>query len=243
VNALIRTELLKLAANRLVRGLLVAGALLAAARLAMVVRATGTAAGVDPHTTAATVTMLSGAGLGAIALLLVGATAVSGEVRHATLTATFLAVPHRRAVVIAKLVTYTGAGACFGLLLEALGLATSAATGLLGPLTASVWAGMAATVLASALLAALGVAVGLLIRNQTAALVTPLVWLVVVEPLTQSFGLRGLSPWLPGTLTGELGPARATGSLPPAVAATVLLSYVLILAVIGARRLVRADIG
>jgi hypothetical protein len=69
------------------------------------------------------------------------------------------------------------------------------------------------------------------------------VWLLVVEPLTRSFGITFLTPWLPGTLPGELGPVTMAGSLAPPTAAVVLILYVATLGMLGALRLRRTDIG
>jgi ABC-2 type transport system permease protein len=243
MTSLIGTELLKLRLTRGTWGFAAAAVVLAAVRMVMVVVSAGTAEGVDKGTTTATLTMVGAASLGTMALLLVGATAVTGEFRHATITATLLTTPHRRCVVAAKLIAYAIAGAVLstGLLIGA--LAVAAATGLAGPLRTTVLHAAVATIAAGVFLALLGVAIGLLVRSQTVALVAPVLWLFVVEPLTRSFGLTALTPWLPGTLPAELGPGAPAGSLPPLLAAAVLALYVAVLGLLGARRLERADIA
>jgi ABC-2 type transport system permease protein len=243
MSSLIGTELLKLRLTRGTWGFVAAAVVLAAVRMIMVMLSAGTAAGVDRGTTTATLTMVGAVGLAAMVLLLLGATVVTGEFRHATITATLLTTPHRRSVVTAKLAASAIAGAVLstGLLIGA--LAVAAASGLAGPLRTTVLHAAVATVAAGMLLALLGVAIGLLVRNQTVALVAPLVWLVVIEPLTRSFGLTVLTPWLPGSLLADLGPGAPAGSPPPLMAAAILALYVAALTMLGARRLQRADIA
>jgi ABC-type transport system involved in multi-copper enzyme maturation permease subunit len=243
MSALIAAELLKLRLTRATWGFVAAAVVLAAVRTAMVVLSAGTAAGVSRGTTAATTTLIGAAGLGTVVFMLLGATAMAGEFQHATITATLLNTPHRRAVVMAKFIAYAIAGAVVSGALVAGALAVALATGLAGPMQAAVLHAAAATIVGGVFLTSLGVGVGLLIHNQTVALATPLVWLVIAEPLTRSFGLTFLTPWLPGTLPGELGPSTPAGSLAPAVAAAVLAGYVTTLGALGARRLRRADIG
>src|SRR4051794_8895172 len=243
MNALIAAELLKLRLTRATWGFVAAAVVLAAVRMALVVLSAGTAAGVSRGTTAATTTLIDATGLGTVVLLLLGATAIAGEFQHATITATLLNTPHRRPVVLAKFIAYAIAGAAVSTVLVADALAVALATGLAGPLQATVLHAAAATIVGGVFLTSLGVGVGLLIHNQTVALATPLVWLVIVEPLTRSFGITVLTPWLPGILPGELGPSGAAGSPGPALAAAALAVYVTALGVLGARRLRRADIG
>jgi ABC-2 type transport system permease protein len=243
MSALIATELLKLRLTRATWGFVAAAVLLAAVRMALVVLGTGTAAGVTRGTTTATTTLIGATGLGTVALLLLGATAMPGEFRHATITATLLDTPHRRSVVMAKFIAYAITGAVVSTALVAAAFVVAVATGLAGPLQPTVLHAAAATIVGGVFLTSLGVGVGLLIDNQTVALAIPLVWLVVVEPLTRSFGITVLTPWLPGTLPGELGPSAAAGSPGPALAAAALAVYVTTLGVLGARRLRRADIG
>jgi ABC-2 type transport system permease protein len=243
MSSLIAAELLKLRFTRATWGFAAVPVVLAALRMVLVVVSAGTAAGVRKDTTAATLTLIGASGLGTLALLLLGATAITGEFRHATITATLLNTPRRRSVVIAKFVAYAIAGALMSTVLVIGALAVALTTGLAGPLQPAVLHAGVATVVGGVLLTSLGVGVGLLVHNQAVALVAPVIWFVVVEPLTRSFHLTFLTPWLPGTLLGELGPWTAAGSLPPAVAAAILALYVTTLGVFGARRLHRADIG
>jgi ABC-2 type transport system permease protein len=242
MKTLIAAEILKLRLTPLTWGFVGGAVGLAALRMAMVVLSAGTAAGVARASTTATLTMLGAASLGSVMLLLLGVTAVTSEYRHATIAATVLVVPNRRSVVIAKFLAYALVGALLGLGLALLGLAVGTATRVGGRLGLYLLPVIPAAVLGAVFLSALGVGIGLLIHNQVVALVVPVTWLLIVEPLTQSFGLRFLLPWLPGTLTGELGPGGPAGSLPPWLAGVTLSVYCLLLAVLGTHRLQRADI-
>ena len=132
--------------------------------------------------------------------LILGALAVTNELRHGTITPVFLTAPKRGRIMAAKLTTYTVAA--LGVIVVALGLATAVAAVWLSAKGVSVNVDTAAVlailrVLAVFSLAAtLGVGLGALIRNQIAAVVGVLVWMLVVENL-----LRGLAPswgrWLP----------------------------------------------
>lgn len=243
MTALIATELWKVRLTRTTWGFVAAAVVLSLVRMALVVTGAGTAAGVDRGSTEATLTMVGAAAFGTLALLLFGVTAVSGEFRHATITATLLSTPRRRSVVAAKAIAYAAVGGLVGVALAGLSLVTAMVTGLAGPVDADVLHALLATVLGAVVMTLFGVGTGLLIHNQTIAMVVPLVWLLVVEPMTRSYGLHALYPWLPGTLPGELGPWRAPGMLSPWLAALVLTAYLLAMGLFGARRLERADIG
>jgi ABC-2 type transport system permease protein len=243
MSALVAAELLKLRLTRATWGFVAAALVLAAVRMFLIVKSAGTAAGVDKGTTTATLTLVGGAGLGTVVLLLLGATAMTGEFRHATITATLLNTPYRRSVVFAKFIAFATAGALMSTALVLGALAVALTTGLAGPLHATVLSAAGATVVGGVFFTLIGVAVGLLVRNQTVALVVPVVWLVVVEPLTRSFGLTFLTPWLPGSLPAELGPLDAARTVPPLAAAAVLALYVAALGAAGVWRLRRMDIG
>jgi ABC-2 type transport system permease protein len=105
-----------------------------------------------------------------------------------------------------------------------------------------------ARLLAGALLmfacwALLGVGLGAMVRNQTVAVVVPLVWFGVVETLVPAQpALLWLHPWLPGALTGAIGGDDSPGALPAWAALVVFLAYTLVLLLAGTRRIVRLDV-
>ena len=96
--------------------------------------------------------------------------------------------------------------------------------------------------LAAACWAWLGLAVGLLVRHQAAALLLPLLWLLVVETLLSSYGLRVLLPWTPGGATRAMSGDQFAGALPVWAAALVLVGYAAALTAAGTHRLVRSDV-
>jgi ABC-2 type transport system permease protein len=123
-------------------------------------------------------------------ILLLAVIGISGEWRHRTITSSMLAAPDRRRFLAAKAIAFGTAGLVLSLLI-ALGVAVTGVAILsvrdlplpeLGELAAQVGrnAGLAA------MLGAFGVAIGALIRNQIAAVVTLLVIMFVVEPVVLS---------------------------------------------------------
>jgi hypothetical protein len=137
--------------------------------------------------------------IGYVFPVLLGALAVTGEVRHQTLTPTFLATPRRGVVLGAKLLVLLGFGAVFGLV----GLAASvgagagvlAAFGLDTELGSSdTWAMFARLVLAMALWAAVGIGLGSVVTNQVAVIVIVVAFTQFVEPVLRSVG--ALADWL-----------------------------------------------
>lgn len=243
MTALTATELLRLRVTRATWVLLAVATALSALRVAMVLQGAGTAAGVERGTTQATLTLAGAAGAGTLLALFLGVLAVTGETRHATLTATLLNVPDRRRVVVAKVLALVVAGAAAAGALSALGVLAGVATGVAGPVgTGSALQVVTAVVLGGAFWGWLGVGVGLVVPHQTAALVVPVAWLLLVEPLVGSFGLDALSPWLPGALPAALAGLAGAGAPPAWAAFGALAVYGLALTVVGTRLLSRRDV-
>lgn len=156
----------------------------------------------------------SATAIGYVFPLLYGTMAVTGELRHQTITPTFLAVPQRPVSLAAKLGVQAGLGALYG-------VAGFAATLLAGAvvLTAfdvdpglgdtSTWTLVVRGVLAMALWGTVGVGVGALLRNQIAAIVVVLAFTQFVEPI-----LRVVSALTPVTAQiGRFLPGAASDSL------------------------------
>ena len=97
---------------------------------------------------------------------------------------------------------------------------------------------------ATALYAMVGVGLGSLIRNQTAAVVVALVWVMVVEGLLVSF-LPEVGRWLPGGAVAALtGVTTENGGLLPMWAGALLFAaYGLAFAAAGTRFVMRRDIA
>ena len=152
--------------------------------------------------------------VGYVIPLILGALAVTGEVRHRTLTPTFLAVPSRARVLGAKLVVMVVAGAALGLV----GLVASVGLGggvlaLVGvdPLLGEggTWLLAARVLLAMGLWAAVGVGVGSLIPNQIAAVVVVIAFTQFVEPLLRT----AAAFWEPAAQVARFLPGAASDAL------------------------------
>jgi ABC-2 type transport system permease protein len=159
-------------------------------------------------------------------------------------TSTFLVTPRRWRVLAAK----AAACALTGPLVVVVLLATMWTVGVLADaIDPRVDAGLLAITGPSMLIAAcwalLGVGVGAVVRNQTLAVLAPLVWFLLIEMLIPAFGLDRLVPWLPGGATLALAGGRLAGGLPAWAALGVLVGYGLALLVPGGRGIARRDIG
>ncbi|HEX6679482.1 MAG TPA: ABC transporter permease, partial [Gaiellaceae bacterium] len=134
------------------------------------------------------------AGLTGVIAILIGAILVTAEYAHGTINQSFLAVPVRGKLLVAKL---------FAALLVVLVLAVAA--DLVTLLIAELWfhgrgvtlhlgrytlAPLLGTIGVSMLAAAIGIGVGALFRRQTAAVVTILLWLLIGEAVIGIIGDR-----------------------------------------------------
>lgn len=175
-------------------------------------------------------------GFTAIVPALFGATALTSEYRHRTISVTFLHEPRRARVLSAKLFVYAVAGAGYGLILAtAAGLALYGGAAVRG-LTVGAEPTVVLRILASLMVTmmvytVLGVGVGAVLRNQTATLIVLGGYLYMVEhALAIIPGFQVIYPFLPGGATAsltdftllsqaavELG-ITATPLLPPALA-------------------------
>lgn len=176
---------------------------------------------------------------------------LTGEFRHRTVTATFLATPLRWRVVAAKLVTYglIGAGfalACVGLVVT-MGTPWLAGKGIDLVLDEhGVPATIAGVVAAGMAFGLLGVALGALLRDQVATVVGLLIYRFVAEPILTSVpALHDWTLWLPGTAASGLAGSSLENRefLAPGLAALVLAAYVAVVTIAGAVATTRRDIG
>jgi ABC-2 type transport system permease protein len=247
MTRLIRAEVAKLRTVRLFYG--VAATMAAFGAITVVANVTSAGQQGSPPLSAddlpaivgAPATMLAGAAL------LLGILGMAGEFRHHTITQTFLATPDRGRVVAAKLAAYLVAGIAVAALtlavtmavalpwLSAKGLDVSVLDGELGRV-------LAGTLLAAGLCGMLGVGVGALVRNQVAALVGVLVWVVVVEGLLLNLlNAPSLGKWLPSTVAAAL--TNPGGDhLSRWAAGLLFAAYGFAFALVGTRFVVRRDI-
>jgi ABC-2 type transport system permease protein len=245
---LVRAEFTKLATTRVVYGM--AAVMAAFAVLTVVALATtpdiegNPALSADslPMFVAAPVTLVSGAAL------LLGILGVAGEFRHQTVTQTFLVTPDRGRVVAAKLVAYPLAG--IALALATLAVTAAAAAGWLAAkgitpslLDARLGRVVGVAVLGAGLCGLVGVGVGALVRNQVAALVGTLVWVLLVEGLLMVLlNAPSLGKWLPSAAAAAAITSPGGAHLSRLAGTLVFAAYGLALALVGTRLVVRRDI-
>ena len=193
--------------------------------------------------------VFSSAASGTVIVLIIGILVMAGEFRHNTATSTFLVSPDRKQVVGAKLVASTLVGAGLAAAASALTLAIALPWLAIKNVDVSVWSGDVGFVLlgaiaATALYAMVGVGLGSLIRNQTAAVVIAMVWVMIVEGLLVQF-VPDVGRWLPGGAVAALtGVTTENGGLLSMWAGALLFAgYGLAFATAGTRLVLRRDIA
>src|SRR6266511_2779241 len=204
-----------------------------------------------PLDTAAGLTaMLTRNGLGMLMAAVFGVTVSSGEFRHGTATTTYLGIPGRVRVLIAKAIVAAGFGLLFGLvaagLTTGITLAFVAAKGYPVALGWGTIARFAAgAILGSGLLAAVGVGLGSLLRGQLAAIVTVFAWGFVVEQLIGGL-FDSAQPYLPYTAATTMAGATlggGTSALPFAAAAALVAGVAALLSAVAAQTTVQRDVA
>ncbi len=261
MSRLVRTELLKLATMRLTYGLLAVAAALTALFSLLENNQAGTSGtGVPPISTAdglRTVTTVTGFAMLIAAVL--GSIIANGEFRHSTATLTYLTVPRRARVLIAKTAAAVSAGSVFGLvagiIATGVGLIFVAAHGDPVALSTGTLVGhVAGAIVGAALLAALGVSVGSLVRSQLATVIGIFVWAIIIESVIGGL-YTSVRPYLPYTAATTLagaklgnaafGPAHGLngGEALPFAAATALIAAIAAAAAfVASRTTLRRDI-
>ncbi|MFE6506927.1 hypothetical protein ACFVDI_10180 [Nocardioides sp. NPDC057767] len=253
MRPLVTSEIRKLFSTRLWLWLLLAAMALTALYAALLIGFSD-----DPDTMTAPLdsavgqqTLFAVASGGANTLVAVlAAIGVTGEFRHRTATATFLATPRRWRVVAAKLAVYAVVGAGYAvmclLVVALIAWPWLGAKGIdvapLGNALPGTYAGVVADV---TIFAVLGVGLGALVRNQVAAVVGLLVYRFVAEPIVTA--VPALSDWtayLPGSASAALTQVSLSTQdyLDPWLGGLVLAGYGLLLAVVGSRVSVGRDV-
>jgi len=244
MTALVRTELLKLLWTRATWGFLTAALLLVGGRVLLLLDGVGQVGGPARGSTELALAVLGCSGLGIFVIVSLGVVSVTREFHSSTWTATLLVTPGRRRLVVAKVLAASVVGAGLSALLLAVAAVAGLASGdVVFRLEPSIVRFVVGAVAAGACWAWLGVGVGVLVQNQTVALLLPVAWLLVVETLLASYGLRALLPWTPGGATRAVAGEEFPGGLPVWAALSLLVGYATALTMAGARRLLRADVG
>jgi ABC-2 type transport system permease protein len=178
---------------------------------------------------------------------LVGAMAITAELRYGTIRPTFLVTPSRGPVLAAKLAVSALAGILFGLLAEGLmaGATTVAlsARGIDNQLTRGDYLQLlAGGTTAAALWALIGLGFGALVRNQVATLVGLCAWMLLVENLLLPF-VPAAGRFTPGAAGLALAGSVADKLLAPAPAALALALYAAAAAAAGWLATLRRDVA
>lgn len=197
-----------------------------------------------------------GLSVGYLLTLTIGVLQIGSEYRHKTITGTFLAVPKRAKVMLAKIVALLGLGAVYGLI----SLAGSVLTGAIvlnargfDPFPSNeIVRTLALSLLVLGLWALIGLGAGILIPNQVAALLIAVGVAWIVEPLIGfaltfwDWGAEHVAKFLPSSATNAMINAVTSGDevrLEWWGGALVLTLYAAVLAGVGSWRTVRADIS
>src|SRR5262245_11692503 len=178
---------------------------------------------------------------------LVGAMAITAEIRYGTIRPTFLVTPTRGPVLAAKLAVGAAAGIVFGLLAEVLmaGATTVAlsARGIDNQLRAGDYLQLlAGGTAAAALWATIGLGVGALVRNQVATVVGLCAWMLLIENLLLPF-VPDAGRFTPGAAGLALAGSIADKLLAPAPAALMLALYAAAAATAGLLATLRRDVA
>jgi ABC-type transport system involved in multi-copper enzyme maturation permease subunit len=172
---------------------------------------------------------------------ILGIRSYTDEVRHGSVVATFLATPDRRRVLAAKSFVAGTVSAAFGAIAMLVGVATVVVFVVAHHAALTIDVAMIATLFAKAVVLAtawgvIGVAIGVVIRHQVAAIVGLLVWMLIGEGLL-SGAVPALTRWLPAqsAIIG-LGFDDGTISLVAAVVAVGWIAAAQLLATAMVRR-------
>jgi ABC-2 type transport system permease protein len=206
VNAF-RAELLKVATTRL---LLWLGLGLVAFIVLVISVHVGTGDPLELQMRSSQRSLFEVAGLAGVLATLAGSVLITTEYAHGTINQTFLAVPQRPRLLVAKLGAVAVVGAALALLA---GIATFvsatlwfAGRGIDLDLAGGTWLPLVAAIGASMLTAAMGLGVGSILRRQTAATVLILLWLLIGENVLTA--VRGTGPYYPGFAAAGVVAAR-----------------------------------
>ena len=197
--------------------------------------------------------------------LALGVLLITSEYRHKTISATFLSTPNRWVVLISKVVAVVVTGALYAVLHAAASIAGGASIvkfvknqpTLLGE--PEIWKSLGIGILAFAIWMLLGFGIGMLIRNQIAAVLIAVgVTFVVQIALNIIFQVKewySAMKWIPGNLTGQMvitsNPLEGQ-AIDPKIqaqywdhwwqAGLVLVVYAAVLSVLGAWLTTRRDV-
>lgn len=256
---LIAAELRKLSYQRAMWGLLVAGVLFSALGTAATPVILDRSVDGLGFGTLAEVRVVDSVYANAISAyifaVIIGVLIVSGEFRHGTAVATFVATPKRGRVLLAKLFVAALAGVVVQIVATAAGfgggyLALLAYPDAATPSIEIFINTSIGAVISGAVLGILGAAVGALLRSQILALMSVLIWLFAIEPILLLLVPDQGQYFLSGLITAivaldvqsEQFNLDTTNFASPLMATVLLLGYGVVFAVIALASSMRRDI-
>jgi len=189
-----------------------------------------------------------GVNLGALFAGLLGALAITGEIRTGTIRPTLLVTPRRGLVIAAKAVTILAAGFAAGVISAGAAAGAGGAALASRGLTIRLGAGDYAQLIlgggaAAAMWALIGLGAGAVIRAQVPAIVALFAWLLFVENIIGG-DLPSVNRFAPGALAQALAGQQRSGTLhTPAVAALLLALYAALAVAAGRTATTRRDVG
>ena len=186
------------------------------------------------------------AGIATFLALILGILVVTWDYRHGTIVQTFLAEPRRERVMGAKLV----AGVVVGLLLVVLALIPPV-------VVAKVWLGgefdvgaldweqVGRLLVASVLWVVIGMGLGAALQTQVGALMSALIWFLVVENILAGLGrwIWDVGSYLPGHALDQFAQGSESEEFGPTTAGLIGLAYALLFAAVGLVSVVRRDVA
>lgn len=160
-------------------------------------------------------TAVYGAGYqsGFLMVLVLGVIIGAGDRRHATATQTFLATPSRGRVVVAKMILALVAGVAYGLVAQVMTVAAAAPVVLargahLGLGNSDVLRSLVLGVFGIALWGVIGVALGILLRNQVAAILVAVSYVFLGDFLVAGAlslaDLEAIAPYTPANASNAI---------------------------------------
>jgi ABC-2 type transport system permease protein len=222
MSAVLRSEILKLRTTRTALGFAAAGVL-----LVLLFVLIGILAG-KPITVSDKREDISIGHFVAVLLLLFGAVGATSEYRHRTVAGAALIVPSRLKLSIGRMIAYGLAGVAVAalLLVVAFVIGIPLLGGRPGPslVFSDYLRAVGGGLLACGLGAMLGVAVGVLVANQVAAVVGTLVFLLIAEPLIISASST-VGKFLPGDALATVGGMNSKHQLAFGAAIVVILGW------------------
>lgn len=252
MSRLLRSELRKVSTTKLWWGMLLGAMAFSAIGVAAQIATNGVGGNPRPPLSdgATQRTIFASAAGGDIFSLVVGVILITTEFRHFTSRPTFLLEPRRGRVITAKLMVAAGVGLLYGAASVAISVAI-----IVPWLTAQhiriAWVGndvllvMLGVLVVVATFAVVGVGVGVLFRNQIAAVISALAYLFVVEPLLAVIpGVRGVARYLPEASADALIGFTRNGVtlVSPWEGGLLLLGWGLVFAALGWGLTVRRDV-